>query len=110
MGTGRPAFSLIDEPGAQIDPAAARQRHLTAMHVTRVRSSTSAEFSRGLERTGSWSTGSVLPPPPALESNVHVPPGQDLLRVSLALSECRTGPYSDPLQPFTATGGISQRR
>ncbi len=107
MGTGRPAFSLIDEPA--VDESTLRQRHLIAMHEMRARSSSAADFARGLERTGSWSTSSVLPPPPSLERNIDVPPGQDLLRVSLALSECRRGVYSDPLQPFTATGGISLR-
>ena len=106
MGTGRPAFSLLDPVGSAIDPAAMRQRHLTAMHETRVRAMDSASFVRGLERTGSWSGASLVPPPARLDAGVYVPPGQDLLRSSIALSESRTGPFADPLQPFTSTCGI----
>ena len=108
MGTSRPIFSLIDPVGSTVDPAALRQRHLMGMHNSRVRSMDSASFARGLERTGSWSTASLVAPSSRLGAGVYVPPGQDLLRSSIALSESRTGPFGDPLQPFTSTCGISR--
>jgi hypothetical protein len=93
-----------------VDPRAIQQRHLTAMHMSRVRAQDSENFTRGLERTGSWSSASFVAPPSRLDTGVHVPPGQDLLRSSIALGESRTGPFADPLQPFATTGNCSDSR
>ena len=91
-GTARPMFSQLHDTAESADPAGERMRHLTAMYSARLRSASSAEFSRGLERTGSFAT---LPDAePRTASRGQYPAGQDLQRTSLAISECRRGEYA----------------